>query len=149
MAWCWASATSCVRRADRVKLAKGPFTVKRAAEAVHDRMTGLLGRHTLDKVYSGDLAGVAHGEMLSAGGTVPGSAGYVAIERVDGELDGRKGTFYLQHTGVMNRGEGSLNIQVIPDSGTGDLAGLTGEMKIIIAPGGAHSYEFSYEIVAR
>ena len=109
-----------------MKIASGPFTIKRAAEAVHDKMTGLLGRHTLEKVYSGDLAGVAHGE-----------------------LDGRKGTFYLQHTGVMNRGEGSLNIQVIPDSGTGDLVGLTGEMKIIIAPGGAHSYEFNWDIVAR
>lgn len=129
-------------------VAKGPFTIKRSAEPVHDRMTNLLGRHTLDKVYSGDLVGTAAGEMLSAGGTVPGSAGYVAIERVDGELEGRKGTFYLQHTGVLNRGEASLSVQVIPDSGTGDLAGLTGEMKIIIAPGGAHSYEFTWEIVA-
>lgn len=132
-----------------MKLAKGPFTVKRAAVAVHDKMTGLMGRHTLDKAYSGDLAGVAHGEMLSAGGTVPGSAGYVAIEKFEGELDGRKGTFYLQHNGILNRGEGSLTVQVIPDSGTDELAGLTGEMKIIIAPGGAHSYEFSWNIVSR
>lgn len=130
-------------------VAKGPFTIKRAAEPVHDRMTTLLGRHTLDKVYSGDLVGTAAGEMLSASGTVPGSAGYVAIERVDGELSGRKGAFYLQHTGILNRGEGSLTVQVIPDSGTGDLVGLTGEMKIIIAPGGVHSYELSWEIVAR
>lgn len=87
--------------------------------------------------------------MMAAGGTVPGSAGYVAIERVEGELDGRKGAFYLQHSGIMNRGEGSLKIQVIPDSGTGDLVGLTGEMKIINAPGGAHFYEFKWEIVTR
>ena len=132
-----------------MKLAKGPFTVKRAPERVHDRMKDQLGRFTLDKVYSGDLTGTAAGEMMAAGGTVPGSAGYVAIERVDGELDGRKGTFYLQHYGVMDRGEGTLKIQVIPDSGTGDLVGLTGEMKIIIAPGGAHSYEFDWEIVTR
>lgn len=130
-------------------IAKGPFTVKRGAELVHDRLKGLLGRHTLDKVYSGDLVATAAGEMLSAGGTVPGSAGYVAIERVDGELAGRKGTFYLQHTGIMDRGQGALTVQVIPDSGTGDLEGLTGEMKIIIAPGGAHSYEFAWEIVKR
>lgn len=130
-------------------VAKGPFTIKRVAEPVHDRMTNLLGRHTLDKVYSGDLVGTAAGEMLSAGGTVPGSAGYVAIERVDGELGGRKGTFYLQHTGILNRGEGSLTVQVIPDSGTGDLVGLTGEMTIIIAPGGGHSYEFTWEIAGR
>ena len=132
-----------------MKLSKGPFTVKRAPESVHDRMKDQLGRFTLDKVYSGDLTGTAAGEMMAAGGTVPGSAGYVAIERVDGELDGRKGTFYLQHYGIMNRGEGSLKIEVIPDSGTGDLAGLTGDMKIIIAPGGGHSYEFNWEIVTR
>ncbi len=132
-----------------MKLAKGPFTVKRAPESVHDRMKDQLGRFTLDKVYSGDLVGTAGGEMMAAGGTVPGSAGYVAIERVDGELDGRKGTFYLQHYGIMDRGEGTLKIEVIPDSGTGDLAGLTGEMKIIIAAGGAHSYEFNWEIVTR
>lgn len=132
-----------------MKLATGPFTVKRAPESVHNRMKDQLGRFTLDKVYSGDLTGTAAGEMMAAGGTVPGSAGYVAIERVDGELDGRKGTFYLQHYGIMDRGEGTLKIQVIPDSGTGDLTGLVGEMKIIIAPGGAHSYEFNWEIVTR
>lgn len=132
-----------------MKVATGPFTVKRTAEPVHAHMKDLLGRHALDKVYSGDLAGVAAGEMLSAGGTVPGSAGYVAIERVDGELDGRKGTFYLQHTGILNRGDGTLTITVIPDSGTGDLVGLSGEMKIIIALGGAHSYEFTWDIVTR
>lgn len=132
-----------------MKLATGPFTVKRGAEPVHDAMKDKLGRFSLDKVYSGDLTGTAAGEMMAAGGTVAGSAGYVAIERVDGELDGRKGTFYLQHYGVMNRGEGSLKIEVIPDSGTGDLVGLVGEMKINIAPGGAHSYELNWDIVAR
>jgi hypothetical protein len=130
-------------------VAKGPFTIKRGAEPVHDRMQGLLGRHTLDKVYSGDLVATAAGEMLSAGGAVPTSAGYVAIERVEGELAGRKGSFYLQHTGVMDRGAGTLAIMVIPDSGTGELEGLTGDMKIIIAPGGAHSYEFAWDIVKR
>jgi hypothetical protein len=132
-----------------MKTARGPFTIKRSAEAVHARMTDLLGRHTLDKVYSGGLIATAAGEMLSAGGTVPGSAGYVAIERVEGQLDGLNGAFYLQHNGVLDRGEGSLVIRVIPDTGTRDLVGLTGEMTIAIAPGGAHSYEFTYEIVKR
>jgi hypothetical protein len=127
-------------------VAKGPFTVKRAQLPVHDRLENLIGRHSLEKAYSGDLSATAAGEMTSAGGTVHGSAGYVAIERVDGELAGRKGTFYLQHNGILNRGEGALTIQVIPDSGTGDLQGLSGEMKIIIAPGGTHSYEFAWEI---
>jgi hypothetical protein len=130
-------------------VAKGPFTVKRSAEAVHERMTNLLGRHTLDKVYTGDLEATASGEMLSAGGTVPGSAGYVAIERVEGALHGKRGGFYLQHNGIMDRGSPSLTIRVIPDTGTGELEGLTGEMTIAIAPGGAHSYEFIYEIVRR
>jgi hypothetical protein len=128
------------------QVAKGPFTVKRSAEAVHDRMANRLGRHALDKVYSGGLVATAAGEMLSAGGTVPGSAGYVAIERVDGELDGRKGAFYLQHNGTLTRGEGSLSIHVIPDTGTGELTGLSGKMTISIAPGGTHSYEFAYEL---
>jgi hypothetical protein len=130
-------------------VAKGPFTVKRTAETVHERMTNLLGRHALDKVYSGGLSATSAGEMLSAGGAVPGSAGYVGIERVEGELDGLKGAFYLQHNGVMDRGQPSLTIRVIPDTGTGDLEGLTGEMTIAIAPGGAHSYEFTYEIAKR
>jgi hypothetical protein len=130
-------------------VAKGPFTVKRSAEAVHERMTNLLGRHALDKTYAGDLEATASGEMLSAGGTVPGSAGYVAIERVEGALHGKRGSFYLQHTGVMDRGAPSLTIRVIPDTGTGDLEGLSGEMTITIAPGGAHSYEFTYDIAKR
>ena len=130
-------------------VAKGPFTVKRSAEAVHERMTNLLGRHALDKTYTGDLEATASGEMLSAGGTVPGSAGYVAIERVEGALNGKRGSFYLQHTGIMDRGSPSLSIRVIPDTGTGALEGLTGEMTITIAPGGAHSYEFAYEIAKR
>jgi hypothetical protein len=128
-------------------VAKGPFTVKRSAES--GRMGNLLGRHLLDKVYSGDLEATASGEMLSAGGTVPGSAGYVAIERVEGALHGRQGSFYLQHNGIMDRGAPSLAIRVIPDTGTGDLEGLTGEMTITIASGGAHSYEFTYVIAKR
>ena len=130
-------------------VAKGPFTVKRTAQAVYEPMTNLLGRRALDKVYSGNLEATASGEMLSAGGAVPGSAGYVAIERVEGSLHGKRGSFYLQHTGVMDRGQPSLVIRVIPDTGTGELEGLTGEMAIAIAPGGAQSYEFTYGIAKR
>jgi hypothetical protein len=129
--------------------AKGPFQVKRTAEPVHAKMLDRLGRHALDKTYSGDLEGTGIGEMLSAGGTVAGSAGYVAIEQVTGSLNGVSGSFYLQHSGLLDRGAPTLTISVIPDSGTEGLVGLTGEMTIIIAPGGAHSYEFTYDIVAR
>ena len=124
----------------------GPFDVKRAALDVHDAANGLIGRHALDKLYHGDLSATGTGEMLSAGTATPGSAGYVAIEKVSGTLAGRVGTFYLQHSGTLTRGQGSLSIHVIPDSGTDELAGLTGTMQIVIAEGGAHSYVFDYQL---
>jgi hypothetical protein len=84
--------------------------------------------------------------MLMAGSeSVKGSAGYVAIERVTGTLNGRSGTFYLQHSGTMNRGAGELTVTVIPDTGTDQLTDLRGKMNIIIE-GGKHSYEFDYEL---
>ena len=125
---------------------EGPFEVRRTAEPVHARGEGLLGRHALDKIYHGDLQGAGVGEMLSAGTATPGSAGYVAIEKVTGSLKGRKGSFYLQHSGTLTRGQGSLSIHVIPDSGTEDLHGLRGTMQIVIAEGGKHSYVFDYDL---
>ncbi len=83
--------------------------------------------------------------MLTAGTAVKGSAGYVAIERVSGVLQGRSGTFVLQHTGTMTRGALQLSITVVPDSGTDQLAGLAGTMNIIIAEG-KHSYDFAYTL---
>ncbi len=124
----------------------GPFEVKRAALDIHEGAAGLIGRHGLDKIYHGDLAATGIGEMLSAGTATPGSAGYVAIEKVWGTLEGRQGSFYLQHSGTLDRGQGSLSIHVIPDSGTDDLTGLTGTMQIVIAEGGGHSYVFDYQL---
>ena len=86
--------------------------------------------------------------MLSAGTATKGSAGYVAIERVSGTLGGKRGSFVLQHSGTMNRGAQELTISVVPDSGSGELAGLSGTMKIIIGPGGKHEYEFEYALPA-
>jgi len=100
----------------------------------------ILGRMTIDKRFHGDLDGTSRGQMLTAGTAVKGSAGYVAIEKVTGTLGGRRGTFVLQHSGTINRGGPSLVITVVPDSGTGELAGLAGTMAITIAPGGQHSY---------
>ena len=125
--------------------AEGLFDVKRAPEAVHGNAEGLLGRHALDKQYHGALDAAGIGEMLSAGTATPGSAGYVAIEKVTGTLDGRAGSFYIQHSGTMTRGQGTLVIHVIPDSGTDELTELTGTMQIVIADG-KHSYVFDYEI---
>lgn len=126
--------------------AEGPFDVTRTADTVHAAADGLLGRHALAKTYHGALQATATGEMLSAGTATPGSAGYVAIEKVTGTLDGRAGSFYLQHSGTLTRGVGTLAIHVIPDSGTDELAGLTGTMQIVIAEGGKHSYVFDYDL---
>jgi len=106
---------------------------------------GMLGRMSLDKQFHGDLEAVSKGQMLTGGTTIRNSAGYVAIERVTGTLKGRKGSFILQHTGVMNRGTPSLVITVVPDSGTEQLEGLRGTMTIRIE-GGKHSYELNYTL---
>ena len=104
-----------------------------------------LGRMTIDKQFHGDLEGVSRGQMLTALTSVEGSAGYVAIERVTGSLDGRMGSFTLQHSSVMRRGEPQQSIIVVPDSGTGRLAGISGRMTIKIVDG-KHSYDFEYTI---
>jgi hypothetical protein len=104
-----------------------------------------IGRMSLDKQFHGDLEATSKGQMLAAGTEVKGSAGYVAMERVTGTLHGQSGTFVLQHTGTMNRGTPSLTITVVPDSGTGALAGLAGTMTIDIADG-KHSYGFEYTL---
>lgn len=104
-----------------------------------------LGRQALDKKFHGDLSAHSLGEMLAAGTEVKGSAGYVAIERVTGTLLGKKGSFVLMHTGIMNRGVPQLTVQVVPDSGTGELVGLTGQMGIQIADG-KHVYTFDFEL---
>jgi len=107
----------------------------------------LLGRFLLAKKFSGDLDASACGHMLSAGTSVKGSAGYVAIDQVTGSLEGRKGSFVLQHSGSMRRGAPSLSVMVVPDSGTGELAGLTGTLSINIVDG-KHFYDFLYSFAA-
>ena len=106
-----------------------------------------IGRLSIDKEFQGDLAGTSRGEMLSFRSAVDGSAGYVAMEQVTGTLHGRSGMFVLQHSGTMNRGIQHLDLTVVPDSGTGELEGLSGSMRIIIE-GKAHSYEFDYSLGA-
>ncbi len=125
--------------------ATGTFDVKLAPISAHHAGPGALGRMSIDKTFHGELAATSQGEMLAGMTTVSNSAGYVAMERVTGTLGGRKGTFLLQHTGIMNRGTPSLVITVIPDSGTGELAGLTGTMQIIVE-GKRHSYVLDYSL---
>lgn len=102
-------------------------------------------RMSIDKQFHGALEGTSKGEMLAAMSSVQGSAGYVAMEQVTGVLDGKHGSFVLQHSGVMDKGKASLMVGVVPDSGTGDLVGLSGTMTIDIS-GGKHSYDFAYSI---
>jgi len=102
-------------------------------------------RLTIAKQFHGDLEGTSRGQMLTAMTALEGSAGYVAIERVRGTLQGRTGTFVLQHSGTLDRGASRLTITVVPDSGTEELAGLAGQMAIVIEDG-KHSYDFRYSL---
>lgn len=104
-----------------------------------------LGRMSIDKTFTGALEATSKGEMLSAMTSTKGSAGYVAIEQVTGSLSGKTGGFVLQHFGTMNRGKNSLVLEVVPDSGSGELSGISGKMQIKIE-GGKHLYEFDYEL---
>ena len=126
--------------------AHGTFDVKLAPQSPSDPSEGAIGRMTIDKQFHGDLIASSKGEMLALmSGSVKESGGYVAMEKVTGALQGRKGTFALQHSGTMNRGAQSLTLTVVPDTGTGELTGLSGAMKIIITDG-KHFYDFDYTI---
>ena len=135
--------TTPVQKEAHMSHATGPFDVKLTPQ--DDKLDPTLARMIIDKQFHGDLEATSKGTMLSAGTAVKGSAGYVAMELVSGTLHGRTGTFVLQHNATMNRGVPSLSITVVPDSGTGQLTGLTGTMNIIIAEG-KHSYDFSYSL---
>ena len=104
-----------------------------------------LGRMSLDKVYSGELAAQGKGEMLSAMTDTKGAAGYVAIEAITGTLQGRKGSFVVQHSGTMADGQQSLAITIVPHSGTDELAGISGKMAIRIE-NGQHFYDLDYAL---
>jgi hypothetical protein len=126
--------------------AKGEFDVNRSDEPACDMGDGVsAGHYRFDKRFHGvlDAASVVH--MLAVGTDVPGSAAYVAIERLAGTLDGRTGTFFLQHNGVMNRGAATLLLTIVPDSGTGDLKGISGRMGIEITDG-RHFYTLDYAL---
>ena len=127
--------------------AKGSFDVKvtpQKPDNPQEEKAG-LGRMSLDKQFHGDLEAQSDGEMLSFMTDVKGSAGYVAMERVTGKLNGRSGSFVLQHNATMTRGTPQMNIVVVPDSGIGDLAGISGNLTIIIQEG-KHFYEFDYSL---
>jgi hypothetical protein len=120
----------------------GAFDVKLSPQTSYEES---IGRMSIDKQYHGELEATGKGEFLGAYGSVKGSAGYVAMEKVSGKLNGRSGTFALQHSGTMTHGASQLTITVVPDSGTGELAGIAGTMTIKIE-GGKHFYEFEYTL---
>jgi hypothetical protein len=129
-------------------MVKGSFEVTMSAEPPYDTVDGVaLARASFDKKFSGPLDATSKVHMLAARTKIEGSAAYVAIERVSGALEGRRGTFVLQHTGVMNRGAQSLTVTVVPDSGTGELEGLSGRMSIQIVEG-KHLYELDYALAS-
>lgn len=124
--------------------ATGTFEVRLTPAESGD---GPIGTLSIDKTFQGDLQGTSVGQMLAFRTPVEGSAGYVAMERVMGTLAGRRGSFTLQHNGLMDRGTPSLAVVVVPDSGTDGLSGLTGTMEIIVSPG-RHDYRFHYRLPA-
>lgn len=126
--------------------ATGTFKVDLVALTVNESVADdARGRMSINKTFLGDLDARSVGEMLTAGSPTRGSAAYVAIERVTGSLHGRKGAFSLQHTGVMNRGTPSLSVTIVPDSGSGELSGISGTLAITIADG-KHSYDLAYTL---
>ena len=130
-----------------VTLASGTFEVKINPQSEDKGDGSTMGRMSLDKQYHGDLEAAAKGEMLYASATeVQGSGSYVAVERVTGKLHGKSGSFALAHKGSMSGGKQHMDITVVPDSGSGELAGITGAMKIIITADGKHSYELAYTL---
>ncbi|MDP1662489.1 MAG: DUF3224 domain-containing protein [Phycisphaerales bacterium] len=132
------------------ELARGTFDVKLAPADLHQRVDGpdgSLGRMSINKRFTGGIEGTSVGEMLTAfgGAGVKGSAGYVAVERVTGSLDGKKGSFILQHSSTMSRGVPQQSIAVVPDSGTDELVGLSGTFTITMVAGN-HEYDFAYTL---
>jgi len=127
-------------------IAKGTFDVALVMLPVENVTDAdMIQRRSIDKKFHGALEGSSKGQMLSIGTTTAGSAVYVAVERVEGTLDGKAGAFSLHHTGIMNRGAPSLAVTVVPDSGTGDLAGISGTLAIDIKEK-QHSYTLDYTL---
>jgi hypothetical protein len=128
--------------------AAGPFDVTTTPLPPDDLTNGTsLGRFSLIKQYHGALEASSKGEMLTSGSPEVGSAGYVAIEEVSGSLDGRKGSFALQHWGTMQAGKFELRVEIVPGSGLGELAGISGVLTITMAAG-KHSYALDYTFPA-
>ncbi len=148
LAQCLGSVESAlVQETKNVEHATGSFEVKLAPQKPDNPQAEAagLGRMSIDKQFDGDLEATSQGEMLSVLDRSLGSGGYVAMERVTGTLQGRAGSFVLQHDATMNRSAAKMEIFVVPDTGTGQLTGISGSMTISIE-GGKHFYDFAYTL---
>ena len=123
----------------------GNFEVRVKPVPGETRPDDSRGRMVFDKTFSGPLSGKSEGEMLTAGSPKTGSGGYVALERFEGKLEGREGSFVMQHSGIMESGKYELDIKIVPDSGSGQLNGIRGSVKITIT-GGKHFYTLNYTL---
>jgi hypothetical protein len=131
--------------------AQGSFEVKMTpGEATDFEKANDIARFTSDKIWHGDFEGVSHGEMITGSTTSTGSMAYVAIERMTGKLKGRQGSFTFTHRATMMKGDassqGDLSVKVVPNSGTGELTGLTGSLMIHIDAQGKHTWAFDYSL---
>jgi hypothetical protein len=141
-----AAATDIPAKEATMLHARGEFEVKVTPAALDGPAEDAsLSRYSLVKTLTGDFVGEAKGQMLAGMGSVPTSGAYVAVERLTGRLGGREGSFLLFHRGVMSNGNQEMLVEVVPDSGTGALAGLRGTFRIVIE-GKKHLYDFEYEL---
>lgn len=128
-----------------IRVAKGSFKVTRNPIPADDvsQKVGCMRMH-FEKQFQGPLEATGTVSMMGIMDQKTGSGGYVALERVTGVLDGRKGSFCLQHSCTMAQGVPTQSIVVIPDSGVDGLVGLKGAMVIDLV-GDEHFYTLEYE----
>ena len=127
-------------------IAEGSLEVNIEAEPPFLEDGGLkLNRNVVSKTFHGDMAGASEAHMLAAFTEIPGSAGYVAIEHFTGTVAGKSGSFLLQHNGIMDKGDAELTVVIVPDSGSGELSGISGTLEIDNDEG-KHSYRLEYEL---
>ena len=125
--------------------ARGTLDVNTDSEPPYLEQGGLkLSRSVVRKEFSGHMVGTSEAQMIAAFTDTIGSAGYVAIKHFMGSVGGNSGSFVLQHSGVMNKGDAQLTVTIVPDSGTGELSSISGTLEIDNDEG-QHSYVLDYE----